>query len=385
MKTQLSTIAQYLLALGLFLGPLGCATVKHDWEEAQRADTITAYEEFLQKHSDGEQTDLATNRLAELHATNDWSSALRTNTIGGYEEFLQKHPNAHQSTQAKNRINDLAFITDWSRALSTNTVDEYRMFIDKYPETEETRFAKIRMAELEDSNNWIAARSAGSITSLDEFVSKYPSSAYLDDAKRLRVKLAEELDWKLAQEANSPIAIQDFLKRYPSSIFSKEATNRLQDEAWLFRNAMERVEFELRPVRELFLEAKEAKRSLTGKEFDQVANEYRRVRVVFKQVRLDSHAANMKPLYDGWETYLSEQAVCHDKSADRMHMSEGLPVFLGQSALYFVFPNPIQVFNSVVYAYKAVKIATTEIETCNKAAASLKNLNTLHGTKYLEK
>jgi len=86
-----------LLVLFILILTTGCSDPKKDWQEAEKLDTIEAYESFLQKHSAGQFADSARQRIEEL----EWQNATNLGTVEGYETFLEKYPQGELSEKAK--------------------------------------------------------------------------------------------------------------------------------------------------------------------------------------------------------------------------------------------------------------------------------------------
>ena len=98
----------------------GCATVKNDFEQASRIDSIPAYEKFLKKHPNTEFEQAAQARVRELEEQEEkekkrqakleqgaWENAKEQNSISSYAEFLNSYSDSNYSFDAKNSIKTL--------------------------------------------------------------------------------------------------------------------------------------------------------------------------------------------------------------------------------------------------------------------------------------
>jgi len=79
--------------------PLG-ASEKSDWRDAQNADTVSAYQGFIQKHPKAKEVPLADSRIRELK----WQAADKANTVESYQAFAAAYPNDANSKTADVRI-----------------------------------------------------------------------------------------------------------------------------------------------------------------------------------------------------------------------------------------------------------------------------------------
>lgn len=94
-----------IMTVGLLVGLfVGCATVKGDWEKAQRLNTVEAYQRFLNKHPQSEFSNGAKRHIME----EDWAKAQSLNAEKAYQQFLDKHPQSEFSSKAKHYLKDTA-------------------------------------------------------------------------------------------------------------------------------------------------------------------------------------------------------------------------------------------------------------------------------------
>jgi cell division septation protein DedD len=82
----------------------GCSREKIDWKSAESADTVAAYDRFIERHPDSELATQARERVAQLQEERDWKVATGADTADGYKEFLTKHPNGKWAEEARIRI-----------------------------------------------------------------------------------------------------------------------------------------------------------------------------------------------------------------------------------------------------------------------------------------
>jgi cell division septation protein DedD len=82
----------------------GCSREKIDWKSAESADSVEAYDRFIERHPDSELATQARARVAQLQEERDWKVATGTDTAEGYKDFLAKHPNGKWTEEARIRL-----------------------------------------------------------------------------------------------------------------------------------------------------------------------------------------------------------------------------------------------------------------------------------------
>jgi hypothetical protein len=86
----------------------GCSREKIDWKSAEAADTVEAYDHFLQRHPDGELSTQARARVAQLNEARDWKKASAADTADAYRQFLAQHENGKWAGEARIRVENFA-------------------------------------------------------------------------------------------------------------------------------------------------------------------------------------------------------------------------------------------------------------------------------------
>ena len=82
----------------------GCSREKIDWKSAESADSVEAYDKFIERHPDSELATQARARVAQLQEERDWKVATGTDTADGYKDFLAKHPEGKWAEEARIRV-----------------------------------------------------------------------------------------------------------------------------------------------------------------------------------------------------------------------------------------------------------------------------------------
>jgi len=87
---------------------VGCSREAADWKQASTANSIEAYQLYLQQHPHGTQAAAAQGHLQQLIEQRDWQIATAGNSRDAYQQFLTQHPNGQWSQEARLRIENFA-------------------------------------------------------------------------------------------------------------------------------------------------------------------------------------------------------------------------------------------------------------------------------------
>lgn len=96
-------IPVWVLLLSLLLVTLGCSSDARNYEKARQANTIEAYEDFVQKHPDSKLVEQAKARAEELLL----KTAESKNTLADYRSFLKKYPQSKHASEVAERMRQL--------------------------------------------------------------------------------------------------------------------------------------------------------------------------------------------------------------------------------------------------------------------------------------
>jgi SPOR domain len=104
------TIRTLKVALGIAMLLLGaaCSREQQDWRSAEAADSIEAYENFVQRHPDSELSTQARARVTQLGEDRDWQQAGSADTAVAYRQFITQHPNGKWTQEARIRIENFS-------------------------------------------------------------------------------------------------------------------------------------------------------------------------------------------------------------------------------------------------------------------------------------
>jgi len=119
-----------------------CSSAENDWNKATAANTVAAYETYLQKHPDGNHRAEADARITKLNESDAWNQATQANTVQSYQDYLQKKPDGEHAQQARDAIESIQRANDWSQAKLAGTSAALQDFLkkhDKGPEADQAR------------------------------------------------------------------------------------------------------------------------------------------------------------------------------------------------------------------------------------------------------
>jgi len=90
-----------VLLLALLLA--GCGELQ-DWRSTQRADTLEAYEAFVEQYPQSQYVPVAQRRLADLVEQRDWLIATESDTAESYRAFINNYPKGRWMREARVRL-----------------------------------------------------------------------------------------------------------------------------------------------------------------------------------------------------------------------------------------------------------------------------------------
>jgi cell division protein FtsN len=93
-----------MLVVSLLALLLAACGELQDWRSTQRADTLEAYEAFVQQHPQSQYVPVAQRRLADLVEQRDWLIATESDTAEGYRAFINNHPKGRWTREARVRL-----------------------------------------------------------------------------------------------------------------------------------------------------------------------------------------------------------------------------------------------------------------------------------------
>lgn len=148
-----------LLVLILFmLGAAGCDSPGAAWDEAREADSIEAYQQFVDAYPDSPEASDAEQRILELRREQAWEAARMEDTVEAYQAFLGEYSEGELADQARSRLSVLERQSAWQALEGSDDLEALQAFADDYRESPEATEAQARIAELEEARREAEAR-----------------------------------------------------------------------------------------------------------------------------------------------------------------------------------------------------------------------------------
>ncbi len=129
-----------MILLGSFIFFIACSSDKKDYYKTKEANTIAAYEDFIQKHPNSRYVEFAQQNIDSIR----YVMVISKNTIDAYEEFIQNYPNSNFYEKALEYVAEFYF----NMAKSKHTIASYNKFMEKYSENKYTNQAKEILTKL---------------------------------------------------------------------------------------------------------------------------------------------------------------------------------------------------------------------------------------------
>lgn len=146
-----------------------CTSNQKDWKKAKQLNTITGYENFINKYPKSEFIDSANYFIEKLY----FQKCLIENTKSIYGDYLRKFPDSKLADSALHKIE----LLDFQEVISANSDSSYYDFLNNYPESNLTDSVTILLEKLEFDRSV----ALGSVFNFISFMKKYPKSIYLDE------------------------------------------------------------------------------------------------------------------------------------------------------------------------------------------------------------
>ncbi|RME03495.1 MAG: hypothetical protein D6812_05160, partial [Deltaproteobacteria bacterium] len=207
------TLPSAFLCLFLFVAA-GCASAAY--ERARRANTVEAYEKFLQNHPDSDQAPEARQRLEQLR----YEQVKFLRTEQAYQSFIEQYPDNPYVPQIRKELEEIRY----KRAITNGTLEDYETYLKYHPTGEHVTEILTRYEE----RLWEEAELENTVAAFEKFLEKARLEA---SRERARAKI-EELAYQEAVTADTPQAYARFLQRFGKSRYAKEAKARYEEASY---------------------------------------------------------------------------------------------------------------------------------------------------------
>jgi hypothetical protein len=141
---------RFMLLPVLFLAAAlsACDTAAGDWRKATAANTVAAYQIFLERHGGDEHAGNARGRILALQDEQAWTAARAANTEEAYNAYLKTEGGGVHAEEARYYLTGLQRAQDWAAIQNAASVASLQAFLQKYPQGVESNQARDRLKEL---------------------------------------------------------------------------------------------------------------------------------------------------------------------------------------------------------------------------------------------
>ncbi len=192
------------------------------FSQASKADTVTAYRQFLEQNPNDINRENAQSRLEEL----EFEAAQKAHTAVAYKRFLSDHPEGPYVSRVQQRLEGLRF----NAAVDKNTVAGWRLFLNEHPTGAHREEAETALLELETQK-----LESGTPPAPGEPLSA--AAAQVLAERRAQVNEAQAF-----QDAQNTRQLLDYLEAFPSGAHRDDVKGkllRLEVESLLFEGEIE--------------------------------------------------------------------------------------------------------------------------------------------------
>ena len=189
------------------------------WKHAKEQGTLEAYQDYQAKYPKGRWWQDASDTIERLV----WEQARGRGTLKAYLDYQRKYPKGRWWHDARNSMEKPA----WEQAQAQDTPEEYRRFLNEYPSGRYSQAAEQRLR----AATWLKVRKKDTPEAYRDYLARYPTG---NEQAAAKLRLGEVL-WPRVEAQDSPEAYREYLEQHPSSRYApaaRKAIARLDDVAW---------------------------------------------------------------------------------------------------------------------------------------------------------
>lgn len=194
------------------------------WNEAKRQNSISSYENYLQKSQYKWYADEAKSKINTIKQEQEraaWTKVVNVGTLAAYEEYLRNNPQSGYAEQARTKMENIKATEEWEKIKNIDNLKSLQAFISKYPNAECTSQAKKRVHELRGyeyykKNDLKSAYSEFSQLSISD-VSYSHRDAYQ--------AAVEYNEFSKLSEYSTESTLKSYLSKYPNSRYASKVNN----------------------------------------------------------------------------------------------------------------------------------------------------------------
>jgi hypothetical protein len=180
------------------------------FKNAQKRDTVAAYESFLKNHGDSEHAAAARGRAAVL----DYAMILEYPNLEGLRDIISKWQGSREEAFARVEIQRMAN-EDWQNLKASSDSRALRRFITDYPEAKEASQVSARIKELATLQAWELVRNGNDLQALANHAKEHKGHETARLATQRIEALCNDFDWVKRQD-KLPI-YRAYLEHNPNS------------------------------------------------------------------------------------------------------------------------------------------------------------------------
>ncbi|HUO84083.1 MAG TPA: HEAT repeat domain-containing protein [Thermoanaerobaculia bacterium] len=128
---------------------VGCGSPEKDWQEASAADSLAAYQQFVERHPESPRAAEAQARIRELHKAADIESAFGTGTIEALERIVERYPDDPERPKAQAKLAELHF----ARVEEAGSLAGWSAFVARFPAGPPAEKARQRIEAILDERH----------------------------------------------------------------------------------------------------------------------------------------------------------------------------------------------------------------------------------------
>ncbi|HFC00180.1 MAG TPA: caspase family protein, partial [Phaeodactylibacter sp.] len=122
-----------------------------DWKETQEADTINAYQSFVELYPKGKHFEEASSILYQKKEDKLWKEVKEINTVKSYMVYKKQYPNGKYIDQLLELMENLEDAKDWKIACRQNRISAYIKYKRNYPNGDHLAEADAKILALQQA------------------------------------------------------------------------------------------------------------------------------------------------------------------------------------------------------------------------------------------
>jgi len=177
-----------------------------------------------------------------------WQEALEADTLYAYQRFMQDYPQSIQEPAARQHVDRLDDQL-WEKLDGEGTRSAYESYLEQLPKGRHEAEAMIQLDMLsrleaeeqrqktqqqqEDELAWNEAKMQRSISAVDQYIAEFPGGLHVPEAQSLRRELSDTANdssaFEAARKLNSRNSYQAYIDAFPRGKHITEALNAIDE------------------------------------------------------------------------------------------------------------------------------------------------------------